>query len=493
MTGAHRDVADFVIVGTGAGGATAARVLAAAGHDVLMLEEGPQLSPQERARALLEAMGQSVRDLATTATDGVAPIPLLQGRCVGGSTAINSGIIWRTPEAVRQCWRDDYGLHDWVGEPLDAAFERLESELGVAVVDPSVLGGNARLMARGADALGLPGRVMRRNAPGCRGRARCLQGCPEGARSSMDVSYVPQAMADGARLCPGFRVARVRFAGHRAVAVEGQRSTGQAFVVHARQAVILAAGAVHSPHILLRSGLRGRTGHGFQAHPGLAIVARFDGPVGMGFGASQAFEVPLPEERMKLESISLPPELLAARLPGAGPSWQRHLSNLDHYAQWCGILRMEARGRVRRGRFGAPRVSYVPTRADEGLINRAAQRLIELLFAAGAREVFPGIAGLPAILTHADQVRDLDKRHIRQRDVHLMASHHFASLGAGTRDDSVVDGQLRVRGADGLFVMDASVLPTNLGVNPQHTIMGIVMLAAERLAHRAQPASTRAA
>jgi choline dehydrogenase-like flavoprotein len=218
---AIEDVADYVIVGTGAGGATAARVLAAAGHDVVLLDEGPRLRTADRPRDLLGAMRQSFRDFGTSATVGALPLPLLQGRCVGGSTAINSGIIWRTPGDVLTVWRDEWGLAELADErALADAFDVIERELEITETARSVWGGNSDLMARGAEALGLPGKPISRNAARCQGNAQCLQGCPGEARQSMDVSYVPRALRDGARLHALARVDRVVFEGTRAVGVE---------------------------------------------------------------------------------------------------------------------------------------------------------------------------------------------------------------------------------------------------------------------------------
>jgi choline dehydrogenase-like flavoprotein len=254
MKPALEDSADFVIVGSGAGGATAARVLCEAGLSVVILEEGPALTPSSRSRALLDAMEQSTRDMATVATRGRNPIPLLMGRCVGGSTAINSGIIWRLPEDVREDWTTRLGLGDLVGEStLDRCFSRIEQELGVIEVAEGQLGGNALRMQAASRALGLPGRAMRRNAKLCEGSARCLQGCPNGARQSMDVSYIPRALGQGARLHALARARRVIFRAGRAIGVTGHmldehtRQPRGEFRVHARRGVIVAAGAIYTP------------------------------------------------------------------------------------------------------------------------------------------------------------------------------------------------------------------------------------------------------
>lgn len=485
------DDADYIIVGTGAGGATAARVLSAAGLSVILLEEGPHLTPEQRALPLGEAMSQSVRDMATVATTSSAPFPLLTGRCVGGSTAINSGIIWRLPQDVIHDWSERFGLAELVdGTALTRIFEQLESELEVDEVSDAVRGGNAALMERGARALGLPGKPMQRNASRCQGAARCLQGCPNGARQSMDVSYIPRALADGARLHPLSRAERVIFKNGRASAVEGQllnadRSRRGRFRVGARRGVIVAAGALHTPVLLWNSGLRRMVGERYQAHPGVAIVGEFDEQVNMGYGSTQAYEVPLRERGLKLESLSLPPELLAARLPGAGASWQERLTRLDHFAQWCAINRMGALGTVRPGLLGGVKVRYEPLPADLERVKGAAVLLCRMLFAAGAKAVFPGIGRVPEVLTSADQADAILVPSVERRDFHLMASHHFGTACASSDPRTgVVGADLQSHDVKGLYVMDASVFPTNLGVNPQHSIMAVVFRAAERLANK---------
>ena len=490
---ALEDEADFVIVGTGAGGATAARVLTAAGHSVIMLEEGPHLMPDERAAPLLDAMTQSMRDLGTVATQGRAPFPLLTGRCVGGSTAINSGIVWRMPEAVRDALSESYGLQALLDpRQLERVYEVIERDLEIDEVDAAVAGGNARLMAAASAALGLPGRPIRRNARRCEGSARCLQGCPRGARQSMEVSYVPFALERGARLHAGARATRILIERGHAVGVEGElRVTPRArphgsFVVRARRAVIVAAGALFTPVLLWHSGLRRRVGEGFQAHPGAAVVGRFAEQVGMGFGATQSYEVPLHEQGFKLESISLPPELLAARLPGAGEELQRRLRQLDYFAQWATVVRMRARGRVRPSRFGGGvSVRYEPTPEDLATLKRGLALIVRMMFAAGADEVYPGIASLPEVLVRPEQAELLLGGRVTLRDVHLMASHHFGSAAASAEPTrGVVGPDLQSHEVAGLYVMDASALPENLGVNPQHTIMAVAFRGAEQLANQ---------
>jgi choline dehydrogenase-like flavoprotein len=494
------DAADFVVIGSGAGGATAARVLSAAGYSVIVLEEGPELHPGQRSNALLPAMAESMRDMATIATSGSTPMPLLMGRCVGGSTAVNSGIIWRMPEDVQVELSERHGLGDLLDPAaLDRCFSAIESDLGVAPVREEVLGGNAQRLREGALALGLTGSTIRRNAARCQGSSRCLQGCPNGARQSMDVSYIPDAVRRGARVHALTRAQRVLISAGHAHGVVAQRLDASSLQpvgvahIHARRAVICAAGAIYTPLLLWRSGLRGRVGHGFQAHPGAAVVGRFPDPVSMGFGATQAYEVPLRARGFKLESLALPPELLAARLPGTGSAWQEQLANLDHFGQFCAVHRAEAVGRVRPTWFGGFAVRYNLTPRDVERMKQSIALLVRIMFAAGADEVYPGVASVPERLTSEAQAQLIEAARVSRRDFHLLASHHFGTAAAGSDPKrSVVAPTLQTHAVRGLYVMDASALPTNLGVNPQHTIMAVVRRAAEWLADSKREVSSAA-
>ena len=484
------DEADYVVVGTGAGGATAARVLAGAGRSVVLLEEGPDWPAADRARRpFLDIMAGAFRDAGGVAALGRAPIPIIQGRLVGGSTAINSGIIWRLPEHVRREWVEGFGLADLLDEAeLERVFETIEKELGVERTPEAVLGGNSRRLAAGAKALGLPGEPTLRNAPGCRGSAMCLNGCPTGQKHSMDVSYIPKAAAAGARLHPLAKARRVIVQGGRAREVAGEvldpatRRPRGAFRARARKGIIVAGGAVQTPILLRRSGFKGLVGERFQAHPGSGIVARFKERVGMVFGATQGYQIPLPERRLKIESLALPPEMLASRVPGAGAPWQERLADLDRLSHWVAVPRMKALGSVRAGWPDEALIRYSPLAEDYETLRAGVALACRLAFAAGAVEVYPGMPKRPAVLRDASEVKALEEGKVGPGDFHLVGTHLFGTACAGADPSrSAVTPELALRGAEGLYVMDASVCPTNTGVNPQHTIMALTWRAAEKL------------
>ncbi len=489
LTRSHDDAFDVVVIGSGAAGAVAAHTLVDAGFSVAIVEEGPWLKTRDIVTDVHTTFGKVMRESGMQVLKGRAYMPMLQGRCVGGSTLVNSAIAWRVPEDVIGDWRARFGLADAITmNELEPHFDALERDLGVREVDPAVLGENNRLFVAQARKHGIEAAPMRRYDRGCKGSGMCLTACPTAAKQGMSVTYVPWALARGARIFTSCRVERVEIAGGRAVAVVARTKHGEIVTLGARRAVIVAASTVQTPNVLRRSGVRSAAlGEHFQAHPGLAIGGLFERPIRMSFGATQGAESIhfRKSERFKLETISLPPDLAGARVPGVGVELAERLSKLGHLAVWASQVRAEAEGTVREGRGGADRVRYTLLPQDLAAARKAVALLARLMFDAGAYEVWPGIFGVPSVLRSADDVRLVDEAPLDPRSYNFIATHLFGAARMGPDPkDAVVDTDFQVHGVAGLYVVDSSVFPTNLGVNPQHTIMAMSRLAMTRFAER---------
>lgn len=488
------DTADVVIVGSGASGATVARVLTEAGLDVIVVEEGPRILHSELRSDVLSSFRRMWRDSGFQLTQGKSFLSVLQGRCLGGSTAINSAIIHRIPEEIHDIWVKDYGAGEMLdyGE-LNRAWDILDQELCVTTVPEPVLGKNNSLMRDAIDKLGLTGNVMKRNVKDCEGKAHCQTGCPTSRRQGMDVSYMPRAIQAGARVyatCPALQIISQngRATGIKARFVDPDtKKNGPEALFHARHAVVIAASAIQTPLILQASGIgkqSGLVGKRFQAHPGIALPAMFDQPINIWFGATQGYESKhFWAQRLKFETLGLPVELAAMRMPGFGPDLVRDLANFGHLAQWAVQVRATAHGEVKRGLFGQTVVSYNLPPADVQLWKNGLKWLAQMMFEVGAREIYPGVHGLPERVTHYDQMKKLDDLPDHPNLFHGIVSHLFGTATMGKNPaHSVVGPDLQSHEMPGLYVTDSSCFPTNMGVNPQHAICGVSWLAAERIA-----------
>jgi choline dehydrogenase-like flavoprotein len=500
------DSFDYVVVGSGAAGAVAAHTLARAGFSVAMVEEGPWVKTREFGESVYQAFRRMYRDAGTQVLEGRSFIPLIQGRCVGGSTVMNSAIAHRTPEDVLAEWHDRFGLRGHVTtEALAPHFDALEQELNVHAVSDDVLGVNNRLFLDEASAEGLPARKMHRYERNCRGSGRCVTGCPNAAKQGMNVSYVPWALSLGARIFCSCRVERVIVEEGRATGVlahtlgdgkEGHAPRPREVRLHARRGVLVAASTIQTPNILRRSGLRARAiGEHFQCHPGYGLGGVFDRPVEMSFGATQGAECThlRRTERIKLETIAMPPELAAVRIPGIGRELMRNFGVFSNLAVWAVVVRAEAEGTIRPGWGGRDKVKLSLTRADIERTRKGTAMLARMMFEAGAREVWPGIYGLPSVITSIDQVKLIEEAPTDQRLWSFITTHLFGAARMGPDPaTSVVGPDFQTHEARGLYVVDSSVFPTNLGVNPQHSIMGMSRLAATRIAEGARMAPATA-
>lgn len=486
------DECDIAVIGTGAAGGAIGKVLTDAGLDVVFVEEGPPIDHLRAGRSVAEASRHIFRDGGTQVSMGRSFIPVLQGRCVGGSTAINSAICWRIPDDAYDRAFARFGLADALPlADLHRQYDVIERDLDVHAVSEAALGRNNALMRAGAEKLGWTGQVTRRNETDCEGSGRCIQSCTGGRKRSVDVTYIPHAIEHGARVyatcrAEGFVTARKRVTGvHGHFWDPDTGKAGGAMTVRARRGVVVAASAVQTPILLGTLPIDGHAhlGEHFRAHPGTGVAGVYDETVRPWLGATQGFEVThFRDHGIKLEALCIGPELGSVRLAGIGASFMEGLAEFDHLAVWVVAARAEAEGRV-RGRPGhAAAISYTPSAGDLRKVRSGMRSLAELHFAAGARWVQPGIHGLPARLGRDDLGR-IDDAPLDARAYSLVATHLFGTARmAPDSTAGVVGTDFQVHGLRGLFVVDSSLFPTNLGVNPQHTIMAVAMLAGERIA-----------
>lgn len=480
---AFDEVFDYVIVGSGAAGASAARVLVDTGASVCVLEEGPHVRPDEFTDRAYPTFRKMLRGLGTQVARGRAFMPVLQGRCVGGSTVINSAIVWRLPEDAWEPWSRVHGLGEALSlRALHDEWDLIEKELSVAETPREAWRELNGLMETAAAKLRVSAAPTRRYAKGCRASASCLTGCRHGAKQSMLTTYVPYADKKGATIVSGALVRSVSMSGSRATGVEGRLSSGGGLRVSARRAVVLAASAIQTPELLQRSGLGTlHVGRHFQAHPGCALVGLFDRRVDMWSGATQGFDCDerRKDGRYKIETVTFPPEIAFVRMPGAGRRWAREIAQTGRALTWAVQMRAWAEGRVRRLPWGLD-ISYELTPRDVVSLRRGLRFTAELFFAAGATEVLTGVHGMPERIKPGQEWM-FEHAPSDPSSYAMILSHLFGTARMSVRaSDGVVAPDFSVHGTRGLYVVDSSLFPTNIGVNPQHTIMAIAMRAARR-------------
>ncbi len=481
--------ADVVVVGTGAGGAVVAAELARRGHHVVMLEAGRYLDRADFTRlSRVELTRAAYLPIQETTAVGNVLLPILAGRAVGGSTTVNSGTCYRAPDEVLDGWARDLGLEGLGPRDLAPHFDRVEQALGVAPTAPDVLGGCADVIARGCEALGYAHGPLSRNAVGCDGQGVCCFGCPTDAKRSMNVTFVPAALKAGALLVTGARVDRVLVRGGVAYGVSarvGRADAPPARLTVRASRVVLACGTLRTPLVLMRDRLAsgsGQLGRNLSVHPATAAYARFDHLVDGSRGVPQGYAIEeFQREGLLFEGAFTPVEMLALDMRPMGPELTELMEAYRHLAAFGFMIKDTSRGRVTLGPGGRPLITYSMNHEDGQRLSRALKILVGVFRAAGARKVYANVQG-HVTLQREEDYRRLQEARLGPRDFDLSAYHPLGTARMAARaGDGVVDTDHEVFGTERLHVVDGSVVPGSLGVNPQITIMALASRAAERL------------
>jgi choline dehydrogenase-like flavoprotein len=477
---------EVVVVGTGAGGGACAHELASRGRAVLLLEEG-DFHRRDAFNGRTQPMVKMLyRDRAMNLALGTPGIPVFAGRAVGGTTVINSGTCYRAPERIFRRWREE-GLTWFTPAAMAPYYARVESMLRVEQARFELTGGVGRVVARGAEKMGLRHRPVDRNAPDCDGQGVCCFGCPTGAKRSTDVSYVPAALERGAQLVTAARVEGIDVVAGRARGVTARLASGRRLRVKA-EAVVLAGGALMTPLILKEAGVCASSpalGKNLSIHPATKTLALFDETIDMAHGIPQGYSIhELEDEGIMFEGGSVPLEMMAVSVPWVGKRFVDLMERYRNLALFGFMIEDTSRGEVRRGPGRSPLITYDMNPVDTARMQKAMALLCEVFLAAGARRVYPMIPGMEELSTQ-DDVRALRAMKLVPSDFDVSAYHPLGTCRIGTDPrTSVLGPDFEAHEVERLFVADGSAVPGPLGVNPQMTIMAMALRAAEIIDHR---------
>ncbi len=521
--------ADVVVVGSGAAGGVVAAELTRAGRSVVVVEAGPFVDEGSMPEDELDAYARLYLNHGLLTTwDGA--VTMLAGTAVGGGTVVNWMTCIAVPDEVRAEWAADHGI-DGVSGPggteLDGDLATIEAELGVGPV--ATIPPKDQVILRGAAGLGWEAAPIRRNATGCGDCGSCPFGCRRGAKQSGIRVHLAAAHAGGARIVAGARVRRVIIEAGRAVGIEADLertdpATGQPLAgpdgdplrpstrrltVRAPQ-VVLAAGALRTPAVLLASGLdHPAIGRHLRLHPVPVVAGLFDEPVDMWLGPLQAarsaqFVRGEPGRNgYVIESAPGHPGLIALALPWEGTDAHADLlRRIRHVGPLIAITRDGGAGLVRLARSGRPRIDYALDARGVATMRHALVSMAGLARAAGARAIV--VAGTPprwhgrdgfapgqearSFTVFEDALREFDFGPNRGS---VFSAHQLGSARMGADPaDHACDPRGRVRAGPGraagviggLYVADGSLAPTGLGVNPMVTIMALARRVARTVA-----------
>lgn len=507
-TGDRTLEADVVVIGSGAGGGTAAEILALAGLKVLIVEEGPlKTSASFRDMDEARALAELYQDGGSRSTSDGA-VAVLQGRSVGGTTTVNWTSSFRTPPQTLAYWAARFGVRDASEAAMRPWFEKMEARLGIAPWKQAPNANNA-VLARGAAKLGWEAHVIPRNVRGCWDTGYCGYGCPVNAKQSMLVSTLPVALARGATLVHHLRVERVDHQGERvrglhalALGPDVRTPSGVRVRIQARH-YVLAGGALNNPALLLRSAVpdpHQRLGLRTCIHPVNMTLAQMPERIDGYYGAPQSiasdeFQWRADDDRLPGYKIEVPPmaPALSSTIFGVhGQALAAAMRQLPHTNAMLALVRDgfhadSEGGRVRIDERGNPLLDYEFSDYLWRGFRDAYLRMAELQFAAGASAVMP--AHLDGRWnTRWDETRtQIENLPYRKFRLALFTAHLMGGCAMGEDPrQSVVNSDGTHHQLANLSIMDGSVFPSSIGANPQLSIYARVARNASLLAQGLQ-------
>jgi choline dehydrogenase-like flavoprotein len=465
------------VVGSGPGGATTAAILAEAGWDVVLIEQGPQFPADVPEPFSLAEMLAKYRNGGQTLAFGPGKVAYVEAACLGGGSEINSGLYHRTPPEVLQEWHDKFGVEALDDAVMGPCFEAIEAELSVSTLRSGAPPASLKLH-EGASSLGwrsveVP-RWFRQNDDGT-----------GGTRQTMTRTYVPRFTKAGGQVLTGVAVTRLRREQGRWL-LKASHCSGAALQITAEH-VFVCAGAVQTPALLRRSGITRHVGDSLKLHPTVKVTARFAEPIN-----SRTMGVPVHQVKEFAPTLSFgcsisTPAYLALGLLDHPAQLPRLREDWTHMANYYVMAAPEGVGSVRTiPGFRDALVRFKPTEGDWRTLGRGLRQLVSILLQAGATAVFPAIQRGSAVRTTNDLERIPES--LSPRSANLMTIHLFSSCPMGeNRAKCATDSFGAVHGYSNLYVNDASLLPTSPTVNPQGTIMAIARRNALRFLSRNRP------
>lgn len=475
----HHDC-DVLIIGSGAGGATTAATLAEAGHDVLVVEEGSWVAQGSVTPFSLDQMDLQYRSGGVTVALGLPSIAYTEGRCAGGGTEVNSGLYRRPPAATLQRWREDYSIADFDDDSIESICDEVEAALSVQTV-PGDQTAASEILRRGADALGWQQDESPRWMTYPQG-GRAV----DGHRQSMTETYLPRAIAAGARVLTQHRLDRLVMHGSRALRAEltatgaGETAREQPVTISFRD-VIVCGGAIQTPAVLQRSGMRHRIGRTLAVHPTVKLAARFDGAVNTPDDVA-VIQVKEFAPEISFGGSASHPGLVALALTDNWRDFGRAVTAWPELLIYYAAITSQGRGWVQAiPGVRDPVVTYRLTRRDRELLGHGLARLALVMLEAGALEVYPSYRGAPLVRSRRDLAALTSSFAATKASVMTVHLCSTAPMGEDRRR-CATDSFGKVHDVENVYVNDAALLPDAPGVNPQASVMAVAIRNARRFA-----------
>jgi len=462
--------ADVVIIGSGAGASVVANEALENGHSVLMVEQGKYYKENE-VSTVDKFFHKMWRGSGLTAGLGKPPIAYAEGICLGGTTEINSAIYQIPYEQTINSWVKDFNLgDDWKYEKLLPYYKEIFKKMKVSETHPYFE--DTKVLFKGGKKLGYKVENLPRAMDVKSKNKSRTYACPTKGKQTMTRTLLKNAYKGGADILMECWVKKIHFSGKKATKLSCLVNNKK--ITLSFNKLFICAGAIQTPALLQRSGIRKNVGNTLQFHPTIKVVGRFkqDVQTGESIVPTAAVTEFLPD--IRIGGSVFDQGFFAMGIANNYDNAKILLENPKKIGSYYSMIKPNGMGKIISMPFiKEPFVKYNLTDDDFANIQKAVEYTAEVMFAGGANLIFPDLAnhkGWENIeQAKTELLEPINRKNFNAMSIHLMSS----CRPSGNKNNSVTDPCGKLWNYDNVYIADASQIPTALGVNPQASVMVI--------------------